>query len=558
MLRRLEIEDYGLIARADVEFAQGATIFTGETGSGKTMLLGALAFALGARAGSDVVRRGARRARVTVTFEPDEALHRRLAADGFELDAGESASIAREINDAGRSTLRVNGRASAAAYAREIGEAVAEIVGQHEAQRLLSAAYHLELLDRFAGVKALRLGDEVAAAHMRLERAQRQLDGLTKEDAAAAQRYEDAAFALREIDEAKIEPGEIDGLKERSDYLTNVERIAGALSAAHEALAGDEGGAASALGSAAAALAAVTKFSGTLREMTERLTALQSDAGELAADVARALADAEYDPVELETVNARLERLERLQRKYGDGLHEVLAYAQRARRTVEEYENRDRSAAEHRAEVASAARDLERASAALSALRSKAARTLSQRVGAEFGEIALGSGRFEIQLETLPQIGPRGGERVAFLFAANAGETARPLARVASGGELSRVLLALVVVLAQTRDAGGALVFDEIDAGIGGATATAVGVRLGALSRREQVVCVTHLAQLATWADRHYVLEKIEAKKETTIAVRELRGAKEREAEIARMLSGEPHEIALRHARALLETAQKR
>lgn len=558
MLRRLEIEDYGLIARADVEFAQGATIFTGETGSGKTMLLGALAFALGARAGSDVVRRGARRARVTVTFEPDEALHRRLAADGFELDAGESASIAREINDAGRSTLRVNGRASAAAYAREIGEAVAEIVGQHEAQRLLSAAYHLELLDRFAGVKALRLGDEVAAAHMRLERAQRQLDGLTKEDAAAAQRYEDAAFALREIDEAKIEPGEIDGLKERSDYLTNVERIAGALSAAHEALAGDEGGAASALGSAAAALAAVTKFSGTLREMTERLTALQSDAGELAADVARALADAEYDPVELETVNARLERLERLQRKYGDGLHEVLAYAQRARRTVEAYENRDRSAAEHRAEVASAARDLERASAALSALRSKAARTLSQRVGAEFGEIALGSGRFEIQLETLPQIGPRGGERVAFLFAANAGETARPLARVASGGELSRVLLALVVVLAQTRDAGGALVFDEIDAGIGGATATAVGVRLGALSRREQVVCVTHLAQLATWADRHYVLEKIEAKKETTIAVRELRGAKEREAEIARMLSGEPHEIALRHARALLETAQKR
>ncbi len=175
MLRRLEIEDYGLIARADVEFADGATIFTGETGSGKTMLLGALEFALGARAGSDVVRRGARKASVTVTFEPDEALRARLAEDGFELDEGEAGSIAREVNESGRSTLRINGRASAAAYAREIGDAIAEIVGQHEAQRLLSPGYHLVLLDRFAGEKALRLGKEVAAAHARLERSARSI-----------------------------------------------------------------------------------------------------------------------------------------------------------------------------------------------------------------------------------------------------------------------------------------------------------------------------------------------------------------------------------------------
>ncbi|HEX3456654.1 MAG TPA: DNA repair protein RecN [Candidatus Baltobacteraceae bacterium] len=557
MLRRLEIEDYGLIARADVEFADGATIFTGETGSGKTMLLGALEFALGARAGSDIVRRGSRKASVTVIFEPDETLRARLAQAGFELDDGEAGSIAREVNESGRSTLRINGRPSAAAYAREIGDAIAEIVGQHEAQRLLSPGYHLELLDRFAGEKALRLGNEVAAAHARLERAREALDRLATEEDAARQRYDDAVFAVREIDDAKLEPGEVERSNERRGYLDNVERIATALSGAREALAGEEGGATASLGAASAALSAVAKFGGDLREMAERIATLQGEAGDLTAEVARALEAAEYDPAELEALNARLERLERLQRKYGDSLEGVLAYAERARGSVDEYENRDRLLAQRRAEVEAATHELERAAAALSALRRKAARTLSERVRGEFGEIALGSGRFEISFEALAQIGARGAERVDFLFAANAGEPARALARVASGGELSRVLLALVVALAQARDAGGALVFDEIDAGIGGATATAVGARVGELAEREQVVCVTHLAQLATWADRHYVLDKIERKNETTIAVRELRSAKEREAEIARMLSGEPHEIAVRHARALLQAAQK-
>jgi DNA repair protein RecN (Recombination protein N) len=186
-------------------------------------------------------------------------------------------------------------------------------------------------------------------------------------------------------------------------------------------------------------------------------------------------------------------------------------------------------------------------------LRRKASQILSARVAAEFEDIALASGTFEVAFEPLERTAPHGAENVEFLFAANAGEPARPLARVASGGELARVLLALVVVLSGARDAQGALVFDEIDTGIGGATATAVGARIGELAKREQVVCVTHLAQLATWADRHYVLDKIEAKGETTIVLREIGAAKEREAEIARMLSGESHDAALRHARALLK-----
>ncbi|HEX3369271.1 MAG TPA: DNA repair protein RecN [Candidatus Cybelea sp.] len=550
MLRRLEIENYGLIAQAGVEFSPGATIFTGETGSGKTMLLGALDFALGARAGADIVGRAARKAGVTIAFDPGDALRARLQADGFELDAGEEGSIAREMTDAGRSSVRVNGRAATAGYVRELAESIAEIVGQHEAQHLVSAAYHLELLDRFAGEEARKLREATANAYRLYDEAERSLERLTRDDADARVRYDEALFVVREIEEARIDTAELERLAERRAYLDNVERIATALSAAGSALMQEEPGATNSLGVASAALATVGKFGDELQVMAQRAAALQSEAAELAADVARALENAEFDPNELETTNSRLALLQRLARRYGGNLDEVVARARVARRTVEEFENRDELLERARGEKAGAARELERLALALRKVRQKAANELAKRVLGELGEIALGSARFAIGLEPAERIGPAGGDRVEFLFAANAGEAARPIARVASGGELSRVLLALVV--AQAERSPAALIFDEIDAGIGGATAAAVGERIGQLARHGQVVCVTHLAQIATFANRHYVLDKLERAGETTIGVRELEGPKQREAEVARMLSGETHDAALRHARALL------
>ncbi len=553
MLRRLQIENYGLIARADVEFAEGATIFTGETGSGKTMLLGALDFALGARAGADDIRRGARKAVVTLTFDPDDDLRERLCSDGFEIDPGEEASFTRELSDGGRSSVRVNGRPATAAYVRDAGSGVAEIVGQHEAQRLLSPPYHLELLDRFAGTAALRLREAVAGAHARAEAAAERLEALTRDDRRARERYDEARFTVREIDEARLEPDEGTRLTERRSYLDNAERIASALYAARNALAADDSGATQTLGAASVALSAIREFDATLAEMARRAQALQAESGDLTSDVARALDATEFDPAELETINARLDLLDRLKRKYGGDVNELAVHAQRARREMEEYENRDASIASNAAEVADAQRALQAAASALTATRKKAAAALRKRVLAELGEIALAGASFDVALEPLERIGAQGAERAEFLFAANPGETARPLARVASGGELSRVLLALVVVLAGSRNRDSALVFDEIDAGVGGATAIAVGARIGELAQNEQVVCVTHLAQIATWADRHYVLDKTESGDTTTIAARLIAGAKERESEIARMLSGESHDAALRHARALLK-----
>ncbi len=552
MLRRLQIENYGLIARADVEFAEGATIFTGETGSGKTMLLGALDFVLGARAGADAVRRGERRAVVTLAFDPDEALRARLDADGFELDQGEEGSITRELTEAGRSSVRVNGRAATAAYVREIGAAVAEIVGQHEAQRLLSPAYHLELLDRFAGTAASQAREAVAGAHAALATATQALAALTQDERRARERYDDACFTVREIEEARLQPDEEARLDERRRYLDNVERIATALQTARRALAADDG-ALEALGAASVALGSVERYDSALRDMAQRGATLQGEAGDLATEIARALDRTEFDPAELEAINARLALLDRLKRKHGCDVAELVQLAQRQRRAIDEYENRDRAIAEQRAQAEAAQRELDAAAAALTRLRKTAATALRKRVLAEFADIALGSGSFEVAFDALERAGAQGAERVEFLFAANAGEPARPLARIASGGELSRVLLALVVVLSGARETGSALVFDEIDTAIGGATATAVGARIDQLARREQVVCVTHLAQLAKCAERHYLLDKTERAGVTTIGVRELGGAKEREAEIARMLSGETHDAALRHARALLK-----
>lgn len=551
MVRRLAIENYGLIERAEIAFAEGATIFTGETGSGKTMILGALAFALGSRASADVVRRGAAKAVVTLAFDPDEAFAAFLAEAGFEIDPGEEATIVREMSDAGKSSVRVNGRAATASYVRDIASRLAEIVGQHEAQRLLVPAFHLLLLDRFGGSDAALAREAVAAAHALVVECARDLRELETNERKAEERYADARFALDEIEDAAPERGEDERLTERRRYLDNVERIAASLRAAHEVLAGDDGSASSAFGVASAALDGIADIGEGLSEMATQARALQSEATELAVRIARELDSSEFDAGELETINGRLDVLDRLKRKYGATLERVLAHAEEARGIVAAHESRDERYAGLREALVRAQAKLGAEAAKLTAIRKKAAQRLARGVVAELKDLALPSAQFDCAFTALDAIGAEGAESVEFVFAANAGEPARPLARVASGGELSRVLLALVVVLASARERN-ALIFDEIDAGIGGATATAVGVRLGKLARDGQVVCVTHLAQLATWADRHYLLEKQEAKGNTTIAVREIMGDEKRAAELARMLSGESHEVALEHARTLL------
>jgi DNA repair protein RecN (Recombination protein N) len=555
-LLRLEIEDFGLIERAALEFAEGLTICSGETGSGKTMLLGALAFVLGDRVSSDVVRGGAARARVTLEVEVDAPLRERMNAEGFELETGEPAIFSRELAANGKSSARLNGRPATAAQVREFGEALVDRVGQHEQQRLLSHAYQRDLLDRFGGPQALARRAATGAAFARVEALATEVAGLSEREGRALAEFEFAQFGAREIDALAPQPGEDEQLRERRDYLANAERIASALAQAQAALSG-ESAALESLGAASGALQSVSRFAAELGSLSERLAAAQSEAADVSLALARELDRAEFDPAELEALGSRLDALERLKRKYGGSLEAVAAARAAFGATIEAYANRDERRAQLAGELEAARATLAAEASALSALRAEACRRLESRVAAELAGLAMPAARFAAKLEALPEIGPGGAERVEFELAPNPGEPLRALSKAASGGELSRVLLALVVVFAERRD-NSTLVFDEIDAGVGGATANAVGVRLGTLSRGAQVVCVTHLAQIASWADRHYALRKREVRGKTTIDVVELHEQPAMLEEIARMLSGSSAAVALEHARTLLAEVRER
>jgi DNA repair protein RecN (Recombination protein N) len=550
-LVRLSIDDFGLIAHAELTFADGFTACTGETGSGKTMLLGALSFALGERSSPDVVRQGAARARATLELEPDETLQAFFAAEGFEPDDGEPAIVAREIASSGKSAARVNGRPASAAQLRTLGELLIERVGQDERQRLLSQAYQLDVLDRFAGPPALQRRNALAEAHARASALAAELKAGAESAGRALAEVEFARFAVREIDDAALQPGEGVELRERRDFLADAERIAAALGAAHAALAEGEASAIDSLGTAAGALAGLARYGSELAALAERVAGLQSDAVDAAAGISRALDRTEFDPGELETIGARLDLIERLKKKYGAGLGDVPAARERFAQTIERYETRDERRAQLEAEFERARAALGVHARALAALRAEAAGRLEARVAQELAALAMPSASFAVLLEPLDEIGPAGSERVEFALAPNSGEPLRPLAKAASGGERSRVLLALVVVLAGRRERT-ALVFDEIDAGIGGVTANAVGVRLGGLARTTQVVCVTHLAQIAAWADVHYSLRKRETGDNTVIELVPLDDQRAVPEEIARMLSGSAAAVALEHATTLI------
>jgi DNA repair protein RecN (Recombination protein N) len=473
---------------------------------------------------------------------------------GIELAADDDVVIVREVAAAGRSQARVNGVAVSASQLRAIGAQVVDTVGQGEAHRLLEAGFARDLLDRFAGDAALSLREHLRERYETRRELRAERDTLRDGGDRALAEREFARFALGEIEAAALEAGEDDRLRERRDVLGSAERIAESLTHARAALE-DERGAVDALGDAMQGLGGIARFGAAFAALAESAGALQADANTLAAEIARALDDVELDPGELETVTGRLDAIETLKKKYGASIEAVFAARDRFAATLERDIGRDErlTAIERELETLDAA--IAGDAAALHDARAAAVAACQERVAAELHALAMPAARFVVALEPLDEVAAHGSDRIEFRFSANPGEPERPLARIASGGERSRVLLALVVVLADRRDAR-TFVFDEIDAGIGGATAVAVGARLQRLATVAQVVCVTHLAQIASWAGAHYVLRKYGDDDATTIEVIALAAEDDRLAEIARMLSGDTKRISLEHAATLVASTR--
>jgi DNA repair protein RecN (Recombination protein N) len=549
-LRELTVENLAVVESVRLALAPGFTVLTGETGAGKSLVVDAVALALGARASTDQVRAGADAARVEAIFDapplqPEDAL-----ADVIAAGEG-SVIVRREVGADGRSLARVNDRAVTVGGLAALGARLGEIHGQHDQQRLLEPAHQLALLDGFAANAALvaavddayRAWRAVAAASAELLTDPHDL----------ARRVELLRHQVDEIVAASPRPGEDAELEAALRAAEHAETI---VRSAAEAVAGlrDDGGTGDALASVERSLATAAQHDERFVALVDRAAALAAEASELARDVSAAADAMDLDPAARAAAEERLALLYDLRRKYGDTLQSVVAFGEESAAELERLENQEGERERLRAEEVERLRALQSAATALTASRHTAAERLAAAVNAELPPLGLPADAFGVELGAV-EIGPSGADHVTFIFAPNPGEPARPLGRIASGGEASRLSLALKVVLAAA-DETPLLVFDEVDAGVGGRNAAALGERLRALSAYHQVLCVTHLPQVAAHADAHVVIGKRVADGRTLTQARVL-SADERTQELAAMLAGEgAGDEAQAAAQALLRAAK--
>lgn len=546
MLRRLRVRDLALVAEAEVTLGPGLNLLTGETGSGKSLIVDALTLSLGARASTDQVRHGAGRAVVESVFDVSGLPVVIAAVEQMGFEAGGELSLQREVG--GRGAARVNGRQASPGQLRELGRLLVGIHGQHEHQALLDQQAQTLMLDTQAG--ALELRAAVALAHQGWASARRRLDDLERLRARGLREQEHLRFQLDELRTAGLRVGEDEELAAERGAARHAVRLGELAAEALESLHSETGTAA-----AVARVGQAAELDPRLEPLAARLHALDEELADAGAELRRYAEALDSDPARLETLEARLAQLEGIRRKYGGSIEAAIDERDRLAAQLEQVEDLDSAVAAAESELAAARAELERAAAELTRTRAESARALAADVEAELQGLLLEGATFSIELRPLPEIGAEGAEAAEMLFCANPGEPMLPLARVASGGELSRVMLAIKSAGAES-DRLPVLVFDEVDAGIGGQAALQVGVRLRALGRRRQVLVVTHLAQVACFADHHLLVEKAAgAEGRNLVSVRELASPAERAAELARMMSGGVTEKALARAHELLEAA---
>lgn len=558
MLRQLRIRNLGVIAEASIDLGPGMIALTGETGAGKTMVTSGLGLLLGGRADAGVVRHGSDRALVEGRFEGIEpALVEELGGD---LEDGELL-VSRQVSHQGRSRAVVGGAQATIGGLGALTSTVATIHGQSEQVRLASSERQRDVLDRFCGSDHL----QALAAHQELHQSRRtlqaELDDLVQRSMERAREADLLRHGLEEISGVDPQPGEDSELAVEAARLASLDQLRSLAEEASLQISGsDEGdleapGAVGLVGSARRTLSTLADLDATARDLSDRVEEALVLVSDLAADVASYRQDLEADPARFEAVVARQAALAGLTRKYGTTIDEVLAWAEESALRLGELEGSDERIGHLRAEVARLTQELDRSAAGITATRREGAERLAELVTVELSALAMPHARLGFQLDPLPEPGPHGAESVHLVFAANAGSPPQPLGKVASGGELSRVRLALEVILAGDAQ-GHTFVFDEVDSGIGGAVALEVGRRLARLAQHSQVLVVTHLAQVAAFADQQYVVHKQSDGEVTASGVSLVEGA-EREAELARMMGGmDKAEAAREHARELLAEAQ--
>jgi DNA repair protein RecN (Recombination protein N) len=565
MLRHLRVTNFAILSDVAVDLGDGLNVLTGETGAGKSLIVEAVNLLRGGRASADIPRTGATEAIVEAIFEVPEDLRARVGAvlveTGCDADADE-VLIRRVIQKGGRSRTYVNGVLTTATRLAELGALLVDLSGQHQHQGLVDPKRHREALDLFAEQPAL--GAEMTAAWEALRAIEEQLGELGGDESARAQRAEYLRFQVEELAGARLEPGEDERLELERARLAAVDQLQAGARLAEELLYAGEEAASDRLAAAAREVEKIARIDPELEVVARQIGEARVLVDDAAASLRHYADRLEGDPERLAWIDDRLALVRRLMRKHGSssslaggsgGLTEVIARGEALRAELDALENRDERLAALEASRAKARERAEAAARSLTASRTRAARRLEREVGAALAELGMGSARLGVRIESR-ELGPWGADDVELMLASNKGEDARPLAKVASGGELSRIMLAMKLVLRRA-DEVATYVFDEVDTGVGGATATVVGRQIRGVADHRQVLCVTHLPQIAAFADVHFHVEKHEVDGRTETAVKKLNAAARKE-ELARMLGGTATARARAHAAEMLEEASSR
>ena len=553
MLELLHIENIAIIEAADIEFAPGFNALTGETGAGKSIVIDSLSAVLGQRTSRELIRTGAEKAFVSAAFsgmapELTETLGIQPEADGTLL-------LQREIQTDGKNVCRVNGRPVTVGQLRALGARLLNIHGQHDGQQLLDEEQHIVYLDSFGRLESLAI--TYAEKYKNFTDIRRQIGTLQMDEAEKARRVDTLQYQIEELKRAKLKPGEEEELTARRGMLRNAEKFLDAVAGADYALNGDDsgGGALSALRQAQDALSGVRHLDDAFGQLYERLGEAYSEVYDIAATVEDKRGELDVSPGELDRVESRMDLLYRLKKKYGATVEDMLDYQARCEAELAQIEDAGDTLARLEQALSKAEKGARQAAQALSDARKAAAEQLTAQILAELQQLDMGKIRFAVNFAEKP-LDSDGMDTVRFLMSANVGEELRPIHKIASGGELARIMLAMKNVLSE-QDHVGTMVFDEVDTGVSGRAAQKVAEKMARISRRKQVLCVTHLPQLAAMADTHFSVEKGERGGRTYTEVRRL-DREQRRRELARLTGGSHvSQTMLDGAEELLVQAEK-
>ena len=553
MLEYLHIRNVALIKESEISFGDGLNILTGETGAGKSMIIDSLQFALGGRAGKDFLRHGEKQAAVEALFSvQSQALTEKLAENGIAPEEDGTLLITRTLSEAGKSVCRINGSTVTVGMLKEIAEDMIDIYGQHEHQSLLNPVKHIRLLDRFCGAGFGEAMEEYKNSRQRLKDLEKQLAILIGDESQREQRMDMLLFQKEEIEAAELREGEEDALLEQKKRLSSMERLIRLTGESITLLYDGDDRAPSAcdqLGDALAKLQEAAEYDAALSPLADALADGYAAVEDCARELKREAEKQEDDPEELERIEERLQLFYKLKRKYGGSIEAVLEFYEKAVQELEFLSNSSEKAAELSAQKAEEEKRLSALAETLTARRRATAEQVEEQIETALHDMEMKHARFHIQIEEKADWGADGKDKVEFLISANAGEPLKPLAKIASGGEMSRVMLALKTVLVDA-DEIGTFIFDEIDTGVSGRTARRVGEKMRFLGGKRQLLCITHLPQIAAMADNHFLIEKESDAGETVTRVTALdeEGAVR---EVARLMN-DVTETTLAAARELL------